>query len=125
MPRILAGQLREAVEHRHRLALSPVGRSRVCSLDLHALLPVPDAVLHLGPDHPDAMGWLWRHWGTIEALRRVGEVGTEVPPAEEAEAIWRLSFRSADWTQWRALATLAMHWPQLRLEIRPHYDDIT
>ena len=122
--RILAGQLRDAAERRHELALSSVGRSRACPFDLHALLPVPDAVLALGPDHPDALGWLWRHWGTSEALRHVGEVGTEVPAAEEAEAIWRLSFWSADWTPWRALATLAERCPQLRFEVRPHYDDV-
>ena len=61
--RILAGQLREAAERRHELALSWVGRSRACPFDLHALLPVPDAVLALRSDHPDALGWLWRHWG--------------------------------------------------------------
>ena len=121
--RTLAGQLREAAEHRHELALLRVGRSRACRFDLHALLPVPEAVLALGPDHPDALGWLWRHWGSTEALRHVAEADAEVPAAE-AEVIWRLSFWSADWTPWRALATLAMRWPQLRLETRPHYDDV-
>ena len=122
--RILAGQLRDAAERRHELALSSVGRSRACPFDLHALLPVPDSVLHLGPDHPDALGWLWRHWGTTQALRHVSDVVAEVQPAAEAEVIWRLSFWSADWTPWRALATLVGRWPQLRFEARLHYDDL-
>ena len=124
--RILAGQLREAVERRHRLALSRVGRSRACPFDLHALLPVADAVLHLGPDHPEALGWMWRHWGTTEALRHVAEAEAAVPASAadaDAEAIWRLSFWSADWTPWRALATLAEQWPQLHFETRPRYDE--
>ena len=123
--RILAGQLREAAERRHRLALSSVGRSRACPFDLHALLPVPDAALQLGPDHPDALGWLWRHWGTTEALRHVAEVVAEVPSEKPVDgAVWRLSFWSADWTPWRALATLATRWAQLRFETRPQYDGV-
>ena len=39
--RVLAGQLRDAVERRHALAHARVGRSRACPFDLHALLPVP------------------------------------------------------------------------------------
>jgi len=71
--RSLAAQLREAVERRHALAVARVGRSRVCPFDLHALVPVPSCVLRLGPDHPDALAWLWQHWGTTEALRHVVE----------------------------------------------------
>ena len=52
---MLAGQLREAVEHRHAVALARIGHSRACPFDLHALVPVPAAVPLLGPDHPDAL----------------------------------------------------------------------
>jgi len=52
--RALAGQLREAAEQRHVAAVARVGRSRACALDLHALVPVPDGVLRLGPNHPRA-----------------------------------------------------------------------
>ena len=65
--RVLAGQLREAVEHRHAVAMARVGHSRACPLDLHALVPVPGAILLLGLDHPDALTWLWQHWGTTQA----------------------------------------------------------
>jgi len=33
-----------------------------------------------------------------------------------------LSFWSADWTPWQALAQVAAHWPTLRFDTRPTYD---
>ena len=73
--RVLAGQLREAVARRHEMAALRVGRSQACPFDLHALVPVPDAVLRLGPADPAALAWLWEHWGTTQALRHVAEDG--------------------------------------------------
>jgi hypothetical protein len=61
--RVLAGQLRDAVARRHERAVARVGASRVCPFDLHALVPVPDTVLRLGPDDPIALAWLSEHWG--------------------------------------------------------------
>lgn len=123
--RILAAQLREAVERRHQLALSHVGRSRACAFDLHALLPVSDAILRLGPDHPQALAWLWRHWGTTQALRHVTAVPGQPKRSAAAvgQGIWHLRFWSADWTPWRALATLADRWPTLHFEAKPTYDE--
>ena len=72
--RILAGQLRMAAEERLRLVAERSGESEACPLDLHRLLPVPEAVLGLGPEHPEARRWLWSHWGTTEALRHVVEL---------------------------------------------------
>ena len=122
--RILAQQLREASERRHVLAVAQVGRSRACPFDLHALRPVPSSVLALGPDHPQALAWLWQHWGTTQALRHV--IVLAGPQQHEAvgagQAVLRLSFWSADWTPWRALSAIAQNWPQLRFETRPLYD---
>ncbi len=84
--RVLAGQLREAVEHRHAVAVARVGHSRACPFDLHALVPVPAAILHLGPDHPDALAWLWQHWGTTQALRHVAP--DTAPPGRRRQS-WR------------------------------------
>lgn len=124
--RVLAGQLREAAAVRHAAALARVGRSRACPLDLHALVPVPDAVLRLGPDHPDALAWLWAHWGTTDALRHVAEDRFAVlgrhPVLRADPGAFHLGFWSADWTPWRALATVAMAWPALRFDLRPTYD---
>jgi hypothetical protein len=122
--RVLAGQLREAVAARHEAACARVGRSRACPFDLHALLPVPEVILRLGPDHPEALSWLWRHWGTTEALRHVAEdPGAAGDPLHAAagEAVLRVDFWSADWTPWRALLRLREAWPALRFDIRPSY----
>jgi hypothetical protein len=123
--RVLAGQLREAVAARQAAACARVGRSRACPFDLHALLPVPDAILRLGPDHSDALSWLWQRWGTTEALRHVAEdrdaAGGPLHAAA-GEAVFRVDFWSADWTPWRALLHLRAAWPALRFDIRPSYD---
>ena len=120
--RTLAGQLREAAERRHAAAVARVGRSQACPFDLHALVPVPDDVLCWGPDHPEALAWLWVHWGTTVALRHVA-AGPVLPrrPAPDEPATLHLSFWSADWTPWRALAAVAARWPALRFDTRPTY----
>ena len=104
--------------------MAQVGRSRACPFDLHVLEPVPAAILALGPDHPQALAWLWQHWGTTQALRQV--VVLAEPHEAEAVgaglAVLRLGFWAADWTPWRALAAVAADWPQLRFETRPLYD---
>ena len=110
--RVLAGQLREAVAARQAAACARVGRSRACPFDLHALLPVPDAILRRGPDHP-------------EALRHVAEdrdAAGDPRHAVAGEAVFRVDFWSADWTPWRALLRLRAAWPALRFDIRPSYD---
>ena len=122
--RILTQQLREASERRHALAVAQVGRSRACAFDLHALRPGPSAILALGPDHPQALAWLWQHWGTTQALRHVGvlDVALEREAVGAGQAVLRLGFWAADWTPWRALMAVAHDWPELRLETRPLYD---
>ncbi len=124
--RVLAGQLREAVEHRHAVAVARVGHSRACPFDIHALVPVPEAVLHFGPDHPDALAWLWQNWGTTQPLRHVAPdtIPTRAPAPEVAagEARLSLSFWSADWTPWRAFERIRTDWPALRFGLQPHYD---
>jgi hypothetical protein len=124
--RILAEELRVAVARRHEIAVARVGVSQACPFDLHALLPVPAAILHLGPNHPDALAWLWAHWGTSQALRHVAgkltPADTERSRLSYGEACLQLSFWSADWTPWRALAQLQERWPTLRFEARPSYE---
>ena len=125
--RVLAGQLREAVGRRHERAVTRVGVSQACPFDLHALVPVPDEMLRLGPDDPVALAWLWENWGTTQSLRHVAEdvvAGQDVQRRSgltaDQDAI-HVTFWSADWTPWRALATLAERWPGLRFDVRPTY----
>ncbi len=124
--RVLAGQIREAVEHRHAVAVARVSHSRACPLDLNALAPAPAAVLLLGPDHPDALAWLWQHWGTTQALRHVAPdtapIRTPAPELAAGEDRLQLSFWSADWTPWRAFARIRADRPALRFDLQPQYD---
>jgi hypothetical protein len=56
--RILAGQLRAAVAQQHALAVTQVGQSQACPFDLHALVPVPPAMLQ----RCNAVRTIRRHW---------------------------------------------------------------
>jgi hypothetical protein len=126
--RILADQLCAAVARRHALAIARVGHSRAFPLDLHALVPVPDPILRQGPDDPASLDWLWTHWGTTQALRHVADdemAGAAIGKRLAAgEAVWAMTFWSADWTPWRAFAQISAHWPALRLEIHPTYETL-
>jgi len=121
--RVLAGQLRDAVRLRHDAATARVGSSRACPFDLYALVPVPADILRLGPDHPDALAWLWTHWGTTDALRHVAIEPAPAlrTPLPAGTATVQLTFWSADWTPWRALAAAAARRPALRFDVRPTY----
>lgn len=116
--RMLAAELRAAVARRHALATARVGQSPACPFDLHSLVPVPNDVLRLGPDHPDALSWLWAQWGTTQALRWVASRQSPVVRGQE----FRVSFWSADWTPWRALESIRAEWSGLRFAVRPIYE---
>ena len=116
--RLLAAELRDAVARRHALAVARVGHSTACPFDLHALLPVPNAVLRRGPDHPESVDWLWTEWGTTQALRHVVRSQSS---AAEGQA-FRVSFWAADWTPWRALDRIRAAWPGLVFEMQPIYE---
>jgi hypothetical protein len=124
--RILAGQLRNAVARRHDLAVSRVGHSRACPFDLHALVPVPGKILRRGPDDAVSLQWLWQHWGTTRELRHVAaEVMASQGPRRQPNADetgFRVTFWSADWSPWRALAAVGGRFPGLQFDLRPSYD---
>jgi hypothetical protein len=121
--RILARQLRAAVAAHQQRVLAAAARSLACPFDLHALLPVPPALLRRGPDDPASRAWLQTHWGTPQALRHVRL--RPVPPDRRLRRSARIDYEfwSADWTPWAALATLRRRFPRLVLAIRPDYDD--
>ncbi|MFN3461022.1 MAG: transposase, partial [Oceanibaculum sp.] len=122
--RILSGQLRDAVEARGRLVAERASLSRACPLDLHRLLPVPNGLLGLGPDHQESRAWLWAQWGTTEALRGVVElpIGGRAGACRRDPALFWAGFWSADWTPWPALLALRARWPGLHFDLRPLYD---
>lgn len=117
--RRLAERLRLLFHHDDQAALARYYRSRACPFDLHRLLPVPDAILRHGDDAPAAEAWLWNHWGTSWPLRRVRDITSHYRADPSTTRIF--DFWSADWSPWRAIASLADAWPSLRFALRPFY----
>lgn len=121
--RVLARQLRGAIDgHRDRVA-EEVGRSRRCPFDLHSLLPVPTSILHLGSDDPRSIAWLRSNWGVGRALRQVRLRADPPDRRLRRSARLRYEFWSADWTPWSALVAIRKRWPRLVFDVRPDYRD--
>lgn len=118
---MVARQFRDFVQDGTEEVHAAAGVSTACPFDLHSLVPVPWKILRLGPDHPDAVDWLWANWGTTWTLRRVEEL--PIVPAEAAAlppgtAMARYSFWSADWAPWPALFKIREEWPALSVALR-------
>ncbi len=117
--RIVASQMRELIE---TLEIRAADRAtdKNCPLDLNALVPMPDQLLRLGPEDPAVLAWLWENWGTTWMLRDValapaGRAEVVAPPGQDVVSY---RFWSADWTPWRALATVRTRWPALALHVK-------
>ena len=123
--RILARQFRDRVEARQARAMALVGRSVACPFDLHTLLPVPAAVLQLGPTHPTALAWLAAHWGTSDGLRQV--VVRDKPTAgrrlPRTHTVVGYGFFTSGDTPLAAIETIAPCWPALRFVLQPRPAD--
>jgi hypothetical protein len=118
--RILARQFREKVEVRQARAAALVGQSLACPFDLHALLPVPAAILLLGPTHPTAVSWLTAHWGITDRLRQISlrdkaTTGRRLPAGHKVTGY---SFFANQETPDAAIAELATRWPTLRFVLQ-------
>ena len=120
----LARALRNAVGAHHERVLDQVRRARACPLDLHRLVPVPEAILRLGPDDFAGDRWLRAHWGTLQALRHVRVLGTGEDGRRTRTARVVLEFHAADWSPWQALLRIRGNWPRLVLDLRPDYGNV-
>ena len=117
--RILARQVLLAVQARHAQATARAGQDRSCPLDLHALLPVPDALLGRGPDDPAALAWMRAHWGVTAALRHpvrrpAATIGSPLPVGSSSVG-W--GFFTGGQTPHAALAQLRLRWPALVFDL--------
>ena len=119
--RAVARELREVIAGQHEKVLTRWAEPGLCPLDLHRLIPVPDAILELGED--GARHWLWANWGTTQPLRkvRVRDEGGDGRLRRSSRVVYE--FVSADWTPWQAIARLRRDWPRLSFAVRPCYDD--
>jgi hypothetical protein len=122
--KVLASQLREAMENHHVRVLASFRRSRACPFDLHALLPVPAAILRRGPADAASLAWLRSHWGVIQPLRQVQRLTGKEDGRLRRSGRLDYVFWSADWTPWAAFRALRQAWPRLIFDVQPQYDDI-
>jgi hypothetical protein len=118
--RILARQFAERVAARQDRAAALAGHGRACPFDLHALLPVPDKFLALGPTHPDALAWLLEHWGIADPPR---QILSHARPATERRlprnhAAVGYGFFTTGAAPEAALARLGARWPDLSFVTR-------
>jgi len=122
---LLARQFRSLVEAHQARAAARVGHGRECPFDLHTLLPVPGAILALGPTDPTALAWLSDHWGVTDRLRQVivrpgATAGRRLP---RGHAVVGYGFFTAGETPRAAIAGIAARWPALRFWLVPHPAD--
>ena len=122
---ILARQFRSLVEAHQARAAAQVGHGGKCPFDLHALLPVPDAILALGATHPDALAWLAAHWGVTDRLRQAAlragaTAGRRLP---RGHAVMGDGFFTAGETPHRAITTLGARFPALHFALVPRPAD--
>lgn len=122
--RALARELREVIAARHDQLLVRWHEPGLCPLDLHRLIPIPDAILALGEDATAARQWLWTHWGTIHSLRQVRILEENADGRLRRSARIIYEFLSADWTPWRAILQLRREWPQLVFAADPRYGEV-
>lgn len=119
--KILARRLRDAAAANHQAALTRMATDRTCPFDLHRLLPVPPAILALGPEEGVSRGWLRAHWGVTRPLRHVQVLPSTLDGRKKRMGQLRVGFWSADWSPWAAIARLRRAWPELSLTLQPHY----
>ena len=118
--RILARQFRDRVAARQARAAALVGTSRACPFDLHALLPVPDSILQLGPTDPVSLAWMSEHWGVTSGLRHVTERDKPtMGRLASGHAGVGYGFFTAGTTPHAAVTRLVGRWPELRFVLRP------
>jgi hypothetical protein len=121
--RALARELRDVIAARHDHVLARWAEPGTCPLDLHRLVPVPDAILQLGADAPAARHWLWTQWGTTQSLRQVRVLEDKTDRRLRRSARVAYAFLSADWTPWQAVLRLRRDWPKLVLVAEPRYGE--
>ncbi|TPG52438.1 hypothetical protein EAH89_17870 [Roseomonas nepalensis] len=119
--KLLARRLREAVALNHQRALARMSTDRSCPLDLHRLLPLPAAILRLGPEEAASREWLLAHWGVTRPLRHVEVLPGKLDGRRKKMAELRVGFWSADWSPWQAVVRLRRSWPALAFVLTPDY----
>jgi hypothetical protein len=118
--RLLARQLRDRVEARAAKAVLLSETSKACPFDLHTLLPVPEAILRLGPSAAESVAWLEEHWGVSGRLHHVVARPDAKPGRRlrKDEACLGFSFFAWAATPRAAVTQIAARWPDMRFALQ-------
>ena len=103
-----------------------VGRSRACPFDLHALLPVPAAILQLGPTDPRCPGLAGGALGDAPtgcARSASGQSRRLAGGCRPAMRVVGYGFFTAGETPQAAIARLGARWPALHFVLQPRPPD--
>ncbi len=118
--RAQARQFVERIQAREARAAERAGSGRGCPFDLQVLLPIPPDILELGIQHPAAIAWLARHWGTEHRLLQVA-TSVEARPGRRIPAhnsFLGYSFFTVDHAPKAAVETIARSRPGLSFTLR-------
>jgi len=118
--RLLARQLRDRVEARAAKALQLSEKSKACPFDLHTLLPVPEAILRMGPSASASVAWMEEHWGISGRLHQVATRPGAKPGRRLRKNEACLGFGFFAWaaTPGVAVTQIAAKWPDLRFVLQ-------
>ena len=118
--RLLARQLRDRVEARAAKAVLLSETSKACPFDLHTLLPVPEAILRLGPSAAESVAWLEEHWGVSGRLHQVVARPDAKPGRRLRKDEACLGFGFFAWaaSPRTAVARIGAGWPDLRFVLQ-------
>jgi hypothetical protein len=118
--RLMARQLRDRVEARAAKTVWLSETSKACPFDLHTLLPVPGAILRLGPSAAEAVAWLEEHWGLSGRLHQVVARPDAKPGRRLRKDEACLGFGFFAWaaSPRTAVAQISTGWPDLRFVLQ-------
>ena len=118
--RLLARQLRDRVEARAAKAVVLSETSKACPFDLHTLLPVPEAILRLGPSASASVAWMEEHWGLSGRLHQVATRPDAKPGKRLRKDEACLGFGFFAWaaTPRTAMTQIAARWPDLHFVLQ-------
>jgi len=118
--RLLARQLRDRIEAQAAKGLLLSEKSKACPFDLHTLLPVPEAILRLGPSASASVAWMEEHWGVSGRLHHVATRPGAKPGKRLRKTEACLGFGFFAWaaTPGVAVTQIAAKWPDLRFVLQ-------
>ena len=120
--RVLARQLRSAVETHHQRVLAASGTTP-CPFDLHAIVPLPHDILQRGPDDPASHAWLQTTGARHARCVMCGIALTRRSGGRAARHGCTSNSGRRTGRPGRCSRCCAQRYPTLTFDVRPEYGD--